>query len=796
MSKLTGLLFLALSIAITAQSQENYNLEERSNLPFPGKSCANIWGYVDSLNNEYALVGTSTGLSIVDVTDPESPILSFEVNGVNNFWREVKTWEGYAYVTTEGNNGGLTIVDLRSLPDTVYSRIYRGDGPINNQLSTIHALHIDNEFAYIYGSNIGEGGAIFLDLSDPWNPTYAGMYDERYVHDGIVWGDTLWASHIYDGFMGVIDVSNKLNPVTINEQETPNSFTHNTWLTDDRNTVLTTDEVSNSYLASYNINDANNIQELDRYQTASGSGTIVHNTLILNDYAVTSWYTEGVVIVDAHRPQNLIEVGKNDFTDFEGDGFNGCWGVYPYLPSGNIVASDIENGLYVLTPSYVRACYLEGLITDSICGNQLDNVTVSILELGISENTGFEGLYKTGSVYSGVYTVTFSKDGYETKTVEGVLLDHGELTELNISLFSNSIVGVSGLVQDLDSNPIQNVLVSISDANAAYQLISDSEGSYLKCDLLPGEYSLVAGQWGYVTSCTPGITFNSDFSSPVSILEVGYYDDFQFNFGWTVSGDATAGNWVRVLPNESTFQGAISNPGVDASGDCNGFAFVTGNSLGGGAGADDVDDGSTILRSPMMNLENYVNPYLSFSRWFFNAGGNDAVNDTLYFRLVEQNGNSITLKKVVQDGNASQWFEEEFRIRDFIINPSMVRFEVEAVDFANGHLVEAGIDLFSVRDSIQPVGISSSIDELGFFKVYPNPSVAGRVLNYQVEMKGQSLDNLMININDIAGKKISSSILSGNKGQIYLDEELKPGIYFVSLTQGGRHVESSRLVII
>ena len=33
----------------------------------------------------------------------------------------------------------------------------------------------------------------------------------------------------------------------------------------------------------------------------------------------------------------------------DGTGFNGAWSVYPYLPSGTIIVSDIINGLFVLT---------------------------------------------------------------------------------------------------------------------------------------------------------------------------------------------------------------------------------------------------------------------------------------------------------------------------------------------------------------------------------------------------------------------------------------------------------------
>ena len=33
------------------------------------------------------------------------------------------------------------------------------------------------------------------------------------------------------------------------------------------------------------------------------------------------------------------------------DSYRGAWGVYPFLPSGNILVSDMQYGLYVLAPS-------------------------------------------------------------------------------------------------------------------------------------------------------------------------------------------------------------------------------------------------------------------------------------------------------------------------------------------------------------------------------------------------------------------------------------------------------------
>lgn len=763
------LIFLS---ALSVNSQENYNLIQRSNLPFPGKTLANIWGYADDLGNEYALVGTSTGLTIVDVTNPDVPDLLFNIPGVDNFWREVRTHEGYAYVSTEGVSGGLTVIDLTQLPNAAPFQVYRGDGMINNQLSTIHTLHIDNGYCYIYGSNLG--GLVILSLNDPWNPNFVGRLDCDYIHDGYVWNDTVWAGHIYDGYFSAIDVSDKANPIQLQGQQTPGNFTHNTWLTDDKQTLLTTDEVSNSYLAAYDITDLDNITELDRYQTAPGSNTIVHNTHVLNDFAVTSWYTEGVAIVDASRPINLVEIAKNDFSPFEGDGFNGCWGVYPYLPSGNIVASDIEGGLFVLTPDYKRASYLEGLITDASCEIPLDDATIRILNTDRQDVTGLNGIFRTGTAEPGIYTIEISKEGYETAIVENVELAAGIVTELEVALFSPDIVGVNGFITNNLETPIEQAQVQIESSNSSYLLISDDEGEYARCNLLEGNYQIVTGKWGFKTSCETNVNFSGVNTEINTQLEDGYFDDFQFNFQWTVSGNATAGIWTRAIPFGTSFNGVPSNPGVDAMGDCNGLAFVTGNAANTQAGADDIDDGNTRLTSPLMDLSSYANPYLTYSRWFYNGGGTGAEpNDAL--RVFFDNGSSVVLSVTYGPGEGmSQWLRDTIRISDFITPSSQFRVSFDAIDEDPGHIVEAGIDRFEIFD--MPLKLKDVAIQNQGFHVVPNPSSSF------AEVRGLNsnlTDGTIIEVFTIEGKKKSE--LSAFGGVAVLPDYFDAGIYFIRI---------------
>jgi choice-of-anchor B domain-containing protein len=791
-NKIIFTLFVVLNFINMSFAQKNITL--RSQLTYPGKQLSNIGGYVDSLGNEYALVGHSQGLSIVNVQDPDNPFIVQEIPGPNSIWREVKTWQKYAYVTTEGGSGGLTIVDLSNLPSS--NLPYQNWAPTittpvsTYTLSTIHALHIDNGYVYLYGANNGSGidGIVIGDLSDPWNPTVAGLYDGYYVHDGYVRNDTVWACHIYDGFFSAIDVTDKANPVALAQQSTPNNFTHNSWLSDNSRYLYTTDEVDNTYLSAYDVADVSNITFIDKIQSQNpGSLSVVHNTHILNDYAVTSWYKDGVVITDAHRPQNLVNVGWFDTSPLSGGGYEGCWGVYPYLPSGNLVASDMQQGLYVLTPSYVRACYLEGTAIDSICGAPIAGVKVTIVGAGVLDSTNNIGEYKTGTPDAGTYTVTFQKAGYNTVTINNVVLDHTIITPLNVQMVSSQSVSLSGVVGSSSGTPLANIPVSISNSNYAYSYTSDNNGVFSQCGLISGTYDIYAGAWGYVTYCDNTNLTNGNINIT---LQNGIYDDFAFDYNWTVNSTAPFGVWTRAIP-AGTFQGSFAaNPGVDATGDCGGRAFVTGNN-NAAVGADDVDDGYTVLTSPVFDLSNISNPHVKYARWFYNGGGAGAANDSLIIKI--SNGTQTVNLEVVTNSTAgsSTWVEKDFLITNSIIPiTSTMQIIAYAVDALPGHLVEAGFDHFRVEpDSVNSL-ISNQKNTGSRF--YPNPLANQKTIFYSLPPAAQST----ITINDLTGRTIETYTVNSASGSIDLNEIHAAGAYMLNVFQNGIKISTEKLVIL
>lgn len=416
-----------------AYSQFSKNITLAGHLPY--EQCLSaLWGYTDPQGNEYAIVGTCTGVSVVNVSNPSQPEELYFVPGPNSIWREMKTYKHYAYCVTEAGTG-LTIIDLANLPDTNLSHTVFTSTPVGS-INNVHTIWIDeNGKCFLYGATgfPQGGGCIVLDLEpDPANPVYLGRLGGPYFHDGFVRDDVLYASAIYDGALLIynLDYTDSIAFEFTGARNTPGNFTHNAWPTDDSKYIFTTDEVADGFVTAYDMTDVFNIIELDRVQMDPAGSETPHNVRYLNGWLPTAYYREGVVIIDAHQPQNMIVTGYYDtFVPDTGSTFGGVWEVYPYFPSGRMIAGDRSNGLFILNPSYVRAAYLEGTVTDTSTGQPLSGVEVyfSGLMPGDTLLTAVDGTYKTGSADSGLFVITFVKQGYESKSFY-VTLDNAEIT--------------------------------------------------------------------------------------------------------------------------------------------------------------------------------------------------------------------------------------------------------------------------------------------------------------------------------------------------------------------------------
>ena len=203
-----------------------------------------IWGWKDpQTEKEYALVGLTDGVVIVDVTDarepvyvgklPEADIVAIAKDHSNSSgftssttplanqdprmafhddqdggegkgasaWRDIKTYQNTMYVVTDVNPRGMQVFDLeklRNVPKSAMPVTFEHDAHYT-EFGEAHNIAINEEsgYAYAVGSTKGRtcatnGGLHMIDIRDRLNPVYAGCHVELeaggyiapgYIHD-------------------------------------------------------------------------------------------------------------------------------------------------------------------------------------------------------------------------------------------------------------------------------------------------------------------------------------------------------------------------------------------------------------------------------------------------------------------------------------------------------------------------------------------------------------------------------------------------------------------------------------
>ena len=176
-----------------------------------------------------------------------------------------------------------------------------------------------------------------------------------------------------------------------------------------------------------------------------------------------------------------------------------------------------------------------------------------------------------------------------------------------------------------------------------------------------------------------------------------FIDSFDSNTGWTVSGDASDGQWQRAVPNN----GDRGDPAADAEETGSGFCFVTDNANGVDNNTD-VDGGSTTLTSPTMPAigANNETAFLSYFRWYSNDFGASPNADVFEVEISNNGGASwVNLETVgpAGAGTGGGWIFVEHRIDEFVTPTNNMRVRFTASDLGAGSVVEAGVDAVKIN---------------------------------------------------------------------------------------------------
>ena len=219
---------------------------------------------------------------------------------------------------------------------------------------------------YVVVDNVGNGLRI-LDISDPTDPRVVASFyaGSSFLHDVYVRDGLAFLSHWNAGLV-ILDVGNGVaggsptQPVEVSRIATAGGQTHNAWYWPASGYVFVGEEdfTTPGIMHVVDVSDLSNPKEV---ATFAVPGVTPHNFWVDESRGIlyAAWYENGVRALDVSGALlGALERQGREITSIGyGTGF-GCqsgeatctWA--PQLHNGHVFASDLNSGLWVLTPDF------------------------------------------------------------------------------------------------------------------------------------------------------------------------------------------------------------------------------------------------------------------------------------------------------------------------------------------------------------------------------------------------------------------------------------------------------------
>ena len=577
-----------------------------------GNSC---WGYVSPAGREYAIIGISNGTAFVEITAPGNSVLRSFQPGPSSLWRDVRVHGQYCYAASEAGSG-IQVFDLSQLDQTGTTILVNTVLAPTSTTAATHTLAVDNASGFLYRAGGGSNGLRFYDLNqNPANPTYVGSWSPIYVHECQV---HTYTSGPYAGKqiafacgggnsgyantgLYIVDVTNKAAPVQLGFVSYPGAkYCHQGWLDRQARYFYINDELDEGDTTSVTTTLVIDVQNLSAPVYAgsfnNGNPAIGHNLFVKGTLLFEANYRSGLRVFDLAQSQlNPPEIAFFDtYPGSDSPNFNGLWNVWPFFPSGTIIGSDIERGLFVWTlepPVAHFSVNAPPALVSPVGGTPVD---VAVTPIG-------------GAVLD-------PDSGTMTVTVAG-----GAPTEVPLA-------PVSGNLWRAFFPP------SACLSTVQYQFaVASTSGTVTEDSIL------------------------RQATSAVAVNEV-VRSNFESAAGWTggVAGDtATGGVWVRVDP-----VGTSAQPEDDHSPDGTLCWVTGQGVVGGQAGAADVDGGVTTLLSPVFDLTGFDEPQIEYWYWYSNNQGSNPGTDNMPVQISNDGGATWVDLEFVDSNNGAWTFRK------------------------------------------------------------------------------------------------------------------------------------------
>lgn len=378
-----------------------YDFKSHADLGSATGEGSSTWGWTSPEGREFIAVAQADGASFSEVSAEGKLIylgrLPQYPTAEPIIWREIRGYKNFIVIGSEAENHGIQIFDMSKLLTLDPANPYTFDnlnpddltGYFNElPIGRTHNTVVNEELGYAVAvgaqprTDACRAGLIFIDLSDPANPTTPGCAaDDGYVHDAqcVVYRgpDTEFVGRdICYGYnedtLTIYDVTDKnvTNIISRTSYEGA-SYTHQGWVTnlEWQTRILVDDEYDEedgagegaqgfpvTYFWDITSLAAPTLTGFFRNEYSLG---IDHNQFVIDGFAYQSNYGGGLHVLDVSSLEEdptgagVSEVGFFDiYPEDDAQGgivdFVGTWGHYPFFPSGYIVINTIERGAFVV----------------------------------------------------------------------------------------------------------------------------------------------------------------------------------------------------------------------------------------------------------------------------------------------------------------------------------------------------------------------------------------------------------------------------------------------------------------
>jgi hypothetical protein len=456
----------------------NGNLSAQSSItvrtfaPVP-LSFVSIPGFANNVDvsGDYAYVAAgATGLQVVDVTNPTTPILVSSENTPGNA-NDVIVVEDLAYVAD--GSSGLQIIDISDPLDPII--IGAVDTP-----GVAQDVAVKANLALVAD---GSTGLQVIDITDPTAPRLIGSVDTPGTAKGVAVSQDAPRAVIADGSGGiqVIDLTDPTNPTSIGNVSTGGNARD---VTLNGNFAFIADTSS-----SFTVVDLSNpTAPVVRASTPSTTGGLLTDVVQAGRFAFGAdvFFVNGVPIIDVSVPATPIPRAILDFSSFRDDNGTGIAvdGSFVYLTAeqGTITENGTTGNTRLYIGQYLALEDTAGItptvsITSPASGETVvegatlpitvaatDDVTVAAVNLlvnGILVSTDTTAPYQfTLTVPTGVSSLTL---GAAAGDVGGNV---GTAQDVMVNVIPDPLTTVIGRVLAQGGNPVAGATVNCAEVSA------------------------------------------------------------------------------------------------------------------------------------------------------------------------------------------------------------------------------------------------------------------------------------------------------------------------------------------